>query len=154
MAQGNGLQTLVEHFVSQLQSQITRQIEAELAERIDAFKSQLLGRAAPARAAAAPAIRAPAKRGPRAGYKAEEKPCPVCGTMNKARRFSYLCENHRTDENRAKFKGYKGGPAAPAAAKPAAAAKTAAAAPGRPAGKRGPGRPKGSKNKPKTASAS
>ena len=148
MAQGNGLQTLVEHFVSQLQSQITRQIEAELAGRIDAFKSQLLGRAAPARVAAAPAIKAPAKRGPRAGYKAEEKPCPICGTLNKARRFSYLCENHRTDENRSKFKGYKGGPVpAPSAAKPAVAA------PGRPPGKRGPGRPKGSKNKPKTAAA-
>jgi hypothetical protein len=69
--------------------------------------------------------------GSRANYAAELKPCPVCGTPNKARRFSYLCENDRTAENLSKFKG---------AARKGAAAPAAKRGPGRPP-KRGPGRP-------------
>lgn len=37
-------------------------------------------------------------RGPRPGYTVTPKPCPVCGTPNAARRFSFLCESHRSPE--------------------------------------------------------
>jgi hypothetical protein len=49
----------------------------------------------------APVAETPApssQRGPRPGYTVPPKPCPVCGTMNTARRFSFLCEQHRTPE--------------------------------------------------------
>jgi hypothetical protein len=46
-----------------------------------------------------------AKRGPKKGGKAQPKPCPVTGTLNTYRRFSYLMPEVRTPENLAKFKG-------------------------------------------------
>ena len=46
-----------------------------------------------------------AKRGPKKGGKAQPKPCPVTGTLNTYRRFSYLMPEARTPENLAKFKG-------------------------------------------------
>jgi hypothetical protein len=45
------------------------------------------------------------KRGPKKGGKAQPKPCPVTGTLNTYRRFSYLMPEVRTPENLAKFKG-------------------------------------------------
>lgn len=44
-------------------------------------------------------------RGPKKGSKAPKKPCPVTGTLNTHRRFSYLMPEVRTPENLAKFKG-------------------------------------------------
>ena len=44
------------------------------------------------------------KRGPKAGTKAQSKPCPVTGVLNTHRRFSYLMPEVRTPENLAKFK--------------------------------------------------
>lgn len=44
------------------------------------------------------------KRGPKEGSKAQAKPCPVTGVLNKHRRFSYLMPEVRTPENLAKFK--------------------------------------------------
>lgn len=49
--------------------------------------------------APAPVVETPAPtRGPRPGYTVTPKPCPVCGTPNAARRFSFLCESHRSPE--------------------------------------------------------
>lgn len=36
-----------------------------------------------------------ARRGPPRGTPVAEKPCPVCGLLNKARRYSYRCPAHR-----------------------------------------------------------
>lgn len=36
------------------------------------------------------------RRGPKAGGTFAGKPCPVCGEINKARRYSYHCEKHRS----------------------------------------------------------
>ena len=33
------------------------------------------------------------------------KPCPICKVENTARRYSYLCEAHRTPENLNRYKG-------------------------------------------------
>jgi len=44
------------------------------------------------------------RRGPKLGSKAAAKPCPVTGTLNTHRRFSYLMPEARTAENLAKFK--------------------------------------------------
>ena len=154
MARGNELESLVQQFVSQLQGVISKQVEAEIAGRFDSFRNSIFAGGSVVAARGRPAsvpVAAPAgkRRSPLAGREAELKPCPVCGTPNKARRFSYLCEEHRTNENLAKFRGAAKTGAAPA---PVAAKKTAskaAKAPKAPKapGKRGPGRPKGSKNK-------
>jgi hypothetical protein len=172
MAQGNDLSGLVQQFVSQIQSHIIEQVEAEIAGKIDAFRASLLGGGS-AQARPGAAVRTDARKfaaSKPAGFSAELKPCPICHTPNKARRFSYLCEKHRTSDNLAKFKGgaksgaitvsapkaaAKAAPSKPAPAKaakpamPKAAPSKSAPSP-KPAGKRGPGRPKGSKNKPKS----
>ena len=35
------------------------------------------------------------KRGPKTGSTAAGKPCPVCGLVNKGRRFRFYCADHR-----------------------------------------------------------
>lgn len=151
MARNSDLQQLVQDFAAQLEAIVARRANESFAAKFDSVKAQILGgRVAPA-AAAPSAGRVGRPRGSRASYAAELKPCPVCGTPNKARRFSYLCENHRNAENLAKFKG-----AAKAGAPAAAGATPAKRGPGRPrkvpvAGKRGPGRPPKSASAPKPA---
>lgn len=151
MARGNELESLVQQFVSQLSDVISKQVESEIAGKFDAFRNSIFSGTslvAPraAKTASVP-VAAGKRRSPLAGREAEQKPCPVCGTLNKARRFSYLCETHRNNENLAKYRGAAktGAPAAVTAA-PVAAKKSAGKA-AKAAGKRGPGRPKGSKNK-------
>jgi hypothetical protein len=153
MARSNDLQSLVQQFVSQLEGVLAKQLESDLASKFDAFRASVLrgGAVAPSapRSTTVVAAKGTRKRSPLAGREAELKPCPVCGKMTKARRFSYLCEEHRTPENQAKFKGAAKTGAAPAAKPAAAAAKKAPAKAAKAAktAKRGPGRPKGSKNK-------
>lgn len=165
MARGSELQTLVSQFVSQLQQVISRDVQSEISGKFDAFRASVFSGAAPTarragpgrppKAAVAVVAAKGARRSPLAGREAEQKPCPICGKLNKARRFSYLCDDHRTPENREKFKGTAKTGTAPAAAAPApVSAKKTAAAPAKAAKsatKRGPGRPKGSKNKKKAA---
>ena len=128
MARSSDLQSLVQEFAAQLEAIVTQRANEAFAAKFDSVKSQLLG----GKAAAPTKGRVGRPRGSRASYAAELKPCPVCGKPNKARRFSYLCEDHRSAENLNKFKGAAKGP------KPAVKR-----GPGRPpkAGKRGPGRP-------------
>lgn len=52
----------------------------------------------PAPVAVTPSETPAPTRGPRPGYTVTPKPCPVCGTPNAARRFSFLCESHRSPE--------------------------------------------------------
>lgn len=75
--------------------------------RIPGSKEQPKPRPAPKAVETAPVIEVPAPvetpassytRGPRPGYTVTPKPCPVCGTPNAARRFSFLCESHRSPE--------------------------------------------------------
>jgi predicted NAD/FAD-dependent oxidoreductase len=76
-------------------------------------------KAAPVAKAAPAAPAAPvAKAASLAGTTINTKPCPVCATPTKARRYSYLCEQHRTAENLAKYKGAQPVTAAPVAAVP------------------------------------
>ena len=114
---GSDLKALVEQFATQLEGIITRRANEAFAAKFDAVKAQMVGGSATKSApAAAPKGRVGRPPGSRANYAAAEKPCPVCGTMNKGRRFSYLCEDHRSAENLAKFKGASR-KAAPAAGK-------------------------------------
>ena len=39
---------------------------------------------------------APAVRARKPYAKSPPKPCPLCGTLNMARRFRYYCQEHRT----------------------------------------------------------
>jgi hypothetical protein len=138
MAKTSELQALVEQFATQLEAIVTRRANEAFAAKFDVVKSQILG----GTAAAAPVKvkgRVGRPPGSRAAYAAAAKPCPICGTPNKGRRFSYLCENHRSAENLAKFKGATRKAGAVAAPPPAPVKR----GPGRPpkAVKRGPGRP-------------
>lgn len=99
MAAKTETRALIEKFVGDLQRVISAQVGAEVARQIDRFKSRLVAGETHTRA-----IRVLGGR-MRASKPAELKPCPVCGTPNKARRYSYLCADHRTPENLAKFKG-------------------------------------------------
>lgn len=153
MAKTSDLQALVEQFATQLEAIVTRRANEAFAAKFDVVKSQILGGSTASASAAAPVKvkgRVGRPPGSRASYAAAAKPCPVCGTPNKGRRFSYLCESHRTAENLAKFKGAsrKAAPAAPAAA-------PAKRGPGRPpkAAKRGPGRPPKVEKAPEPAKA-
>ena len=134
MAKSSDLQMLVAQFAAQIESLVARRANEAFAAKFDAVKSQLIGGGsiAPTKG------RVGRPPGSRASYAAALKPCPVCGTNNKARRFSYLCENHRTAENLAKFKGTAKD------AKP-----VAERGPGRPpkVAERGPGRPPKSRSK-------
>jgi hypothetical protein len=135
MAGKSSFYDLAAEFAEKVSEIATRQAHEAFAAKFESVRSQILGGSI-----SAPLL--PAKRkagrpkGSRASYAAQVKPCPVCGKENKARRYSYLCDEHRTEENLAKFKG--GAKALPAA--PAPAAKRG---PGRPpkVAKRGPGRP-------------
>lgn len=113
------LTKLVEKFAADLEEVVAQRTSAEFASRFDELRRSILGGAAKA-----PTLRLK-KPNPRAGIPAELKPCPICGEPNKARRFSYLCENDRTPENLAKFRGatLKRGRGAQPAAAPEAATK-------------------------------
>ena len=158
MARSTDLKDLVEQFAAALEGVVARRANEAFAAKFDAVKSQILGggTAAPRAAApaAAPAGRVTRKAAGRASYAAALKPCPVCGTPNKARRFSYLCDSHRSPENLSKFKGAAKAGAAKAAAP---VAKPAKRGPGRPpkavGAKRGPGRPPKSATAPAPAKA-
>jgi hypothetical protein len=127
MPKKTDLQSLVAKFAEELEAAVTARVNDEFAARFDDFRSRILGgeKVAPRTVVATGGKAAGKRRGPRAGSSAPSKPCPVCSEPTKARRYSYLCEKHRSDENLKKFKN----------------AKVAAKAAGK---KRGPGRPKGS----------
>ena len=103
MAKHSDLRQLVETFVSDLEAFAARKAHNALAGRLDALRSTLLtlGTTAPRTRTA----RRLGRRGPRPGYVVQPKPCPVCGKPSKARRYSYLCDDHRTPETIAKFQG-------------------------------------------------
>lgn len=138
MAKQVDLMSLVKQFATEIEAAVSARVNAEFAARFEDFRSRIIDGAVGVKKSmpSLPAAGVAKKRGPKAGGKAELKPCPVCGEKNKARRFSYLCEKHRSDENLKKFKG---------AAKPTAAAK---------AGGRKGGRRKGSKKGAPAPSAS
>jgi hypothetical protein len=141
----NPLALLMKKFSADIESAVSARVNQEFAARFDDLRDSVIS--AVARGAGAQGRRGrPAggtfalrrKPGPRAGtIVAELKPCPVCSEKNKARRFSYLCEKHRSTENLAKFKSArsaakagvapKAGRAPKAAGKAVAAAKTAKA---------------------------
>ena len=100
MARDPELRALVDRFASQLEEAVTSRVAAEFARRFEELRASVL-----AGATKAPATRGRRQPGPPPGTRAQPKPCPVCGEPNKARRFSYLCEAHRSAESLAKFKG-------------------------------------------------
>ena len=110
------LNSVVNALVAQLQEIIEEQVAAQVSG------GEARGRGG--RKAKAVAGKGGGRRGPKAGFKAELKPCPICATPNKARRFSYLCEDHRDKESLAKFKGATRGKVI---AKPAGRGRKAAA---------------------------
>jgi hypothetical protein len=125
MAGKSDVRRLVEQFVSDLERAVTDRVNGDFATRFDDLKRSILGGAAREPRPSGRRLRP----GPRSGYKAELKPCPVCGTPNKARRFSYLCDKHRNEENLRKYKGAaKGAPATAPAKKGRARAKAPKAA--------------------------
>lgn len=133
MARNTDLKALVERFAADIESAVVSRVNAEFGSRFDELRARILEGAA-----SAPAPRGLRRKpGPRAGFKAELKPCPVCGTANKARRFSYLCEDHRSGENLKKFKGAAKTVAGKTKKRGAGRRASAKAAP-----RRGPGRPK------------
>jgi len=125
------ISTVVTAFVSELEQLVESRIKTDFDARFAQFRDGILKGARSAKAALA---QGSSKRGPKAGFKAELKPCPVCKTPNKARRFSYLCEDHRDKASLAKFKGAakaaSNGKAAKATGKAAAKATGKAAAKG------------------------
>ncbi len=128
MARQLDVKSIVEKFAAEIEAAVAARVNAEFASRFDELRGRILGGASTSAPKAA-ASSAPQKRrpGPRAGFKAALKPCPVCGTPNKARRFSYLCDEHRTEENKKKFKG--GAAVTKKASAPRAAKKSRKAAP-------------------------
>ena len=144
MAKQTAAKALLEEFSGKLEGLIKQEIKTALAAVVDGQSQVGKRRGRPPKAAkVAAAAGAPvkAKVGRPAGSvsgASAPKPCPVCGTPNKGRRYSYLCESHRTATNLAKFKGKAG----------KVAAGTVKRGPGRPPKvladgtvKRGPGRP-------------
>ena len=108
MARNADLRSLIENFVSSLEVVVRERVNNDFAARFDELRERILDGVtsaprAPGKKTAAKA--ASKRRGPLAGTKAALKPCPVCGTPNKARRYSYLCDEHRTAANQKKFKG-------------------------------------------------
>lgn len=67
------------------------------------------------------------KPGPKPGLKAVPRPCPVTGTLNTYRRFSYLMPEVRTAANLKKYKGWAKLGKLPPPAKPVVAVKAAPA---------------------------
>ena len=123
------LKVLVEQFANQLETIVEGRANAAFAAKFDSVRQQLVGQTAPNHTrvvAPVQARRVGRPPGSRSSYAAAAKPCPVCGTPNKSRRSSYLCESHATAENLAKFKGASRNVAPIAAPSPV---------------KRGPGRP-------------
>jgi hypothetical protein len=93
MARDVDLQALVTDFTTQLEGVISAQVHVAVVERIDQFKAHLFG------------TPAPAPKAPTQHRHYASKPCPVCGQANHVRRFSYLCQTHRTPENILRYKG-------------------------------------------------
>jgi hypothetical protein len=79
----------IDTVLAQFKHNILRAIEAEVRRQIVAN----LDAVAPTVVEPAPKVKG--KRGPKEGSIAKEKPCPTCGTMNKARRFRFYCADHR-----------------------------------------------------------
>lgn len=97
------IRSIVDRFTSELEDAVRQQVNDQFAARFDEFRGSLLGGGR--RAPSLTRLVRGGGAGGRPGREAELKPCPVCGTLSKARRFSYLCPEHRTNENLAKFKG-------------------------------------------------
>jgi DNA repair exonuclease SbcCD ATPase subunit len=107
MAVAQELNALVQDFARKLEQLVEQRAREAFAARFDEARAQLVE---PTTAAPAPGNRrtvVKTRRSPLAGLKAEPKPCPVCGKKNTARRFAYLCEDHRSDANVQKFKRKK-----------------------------------------------
>jgi len=101
MPRAGKLQSMVSSFASELERAVREEATNEFRRRFDELRASILSGAK-----TAPALGGRrAAAGKVARQKADLKPCPICGERNKARRFSYLCDKHRTKENRAKFKG-------------------------------------------------
>ncbi len=165
----NPLSLLMKKFSVEIEAAVAARVNDEFAARFGDLRDSVI--AAVAQGAGVKGRRGrPAagtfslrrKPGPRAGtIVAELKPCPVCGEKNKARRFSYLCEKHRSEENRAKFKSNRSATAAartasaPRAAKGAGKAKATAGKTATPKAAKGAGKAKtakpGRKAAPKSA---
>jgi hypothetical protein len=118
MARETDLKALVNKFAGEIEAAVVARVNAEFAARFDDLRKSIVG----GESKRAPRAAAKRSASPRSGLKAALKPCPICGKPNKARRFSYLCDEHRTNENQAKFK--RGAVPAKKAAAPRSAAKT------------------------------
>jgi hypothetical protein len=146
MPRTSDLAALVSSFASQLEAIVTRRANEEFAARFDGLKAQILSGS---KTAPVLGLRRPGRPvGSKSRRPADSKPCPVCGTLTKARRYSYLCEDHRTPENITKFRGSAAKAAAPKVKRgPGRPRKNPLPAAPAPKVKRGPGRP------PKAAAA-
>lgn len=103
------LETLIEGLSGELQVILTERDQEVVKGRFEALRQQLLNPTPPA-FFRPPKLASPKRVGPDgqpiphhngAGQAATPKKCPVptCQTMTVARRFSYLCDLHRTDQN-------------------------------------------------------
>jgi hypothetical protein len=130
MAKSRDLRALVEGFAAQLELAVREHVNREFARRFDDLRTSILKGARRPPLLTGGSARLSARSLRRPGPKAALKPCPVCKVPNKARRFSYLCDKHRSADNLKKFKGAaaRTGAEAPApAAVPAPAAAKASA---------------------------
>lgn len=147
--------------VSELVGQFTKDVEVVIREEMTAkFRGEIdgllagLGKASiPEKvivtaAPAAPTVRAEKRTGPPAGSRISMKTCPVegCTNRNKARRYSYLCDTHRTPDNIKLFKGSKADKSRKMIA--------SASVPEPLKAKRGPGRPRKNATTKKVAASS
>jgi hypothetical protein len=131
----NPLSRLMKQFSSDIEAAIAARVNDEFAARFDDLRDSVISAVAQGGGSKSRRGKQPLgtfalrrKPGPRAGtIVAEQKPCPICGEKNKARRFSYLCDAHRSVENLAKFKSARSAAvraARNAAKRPAAPAET------------------------------
>ena len=125
----NPLAQLMKKFSVEIEAAVAARVNDEFAARFGDLRDSVISAVAQGAGTkgrrgrpAAGTLSLRRKPGPRAGtIVAELKPCPICGEKNKARRFSYLCDKHRSDENLAKFKSARSAAAAKTVAAPKAA---------------------------------
>lgn len=104
MAKSRDVRELVASFVAELEAAIESRVNGNVADKFEKLKAEILGGRAP-RGASSVATK-PSRPGRKPPNKADMKPCPLSGTMNAGRRFSYLMPEYRTPENLKKFRGW------------------------------------------------
>jgi hypothetical protein len=113
----NPLSQLLKSFSSEIEAAVAARVNEEFAARFDDLRDSVISAVSQGKTVkgrrgrpSLGGLSLRRKPGPKAGtITAELKPCPVCGEKNKARRYSYLCDKHRSDDNLSKFKSARSG---------------------------------------------